>query len=42
MTLREFAQRYPSVVPLEELAVLNHVSDVDRELEAERALKRVS
>ena len=40
MTLKEFAKARPSVVPVDELAVLNHV-DADEKLEKGRAIKRV-
>jgi predicted Zn-dependent protease len=40
MTLREFADRYPSTVPLETLAIINETS-VDGLLEAGRPAKRV-
>ncbi len=41
MTLAEFADRYPSVVPLEELALLNQVPDGSAPLGAGRLMKRV-
>jgi predicted Zn-dependent protease len=40
MTLREFAQRYPSTVPLATLAIINQVGESDR-LEPGRLVKRV-
>jgi predicted Zn-dependent protease len=40
MSLREFAERYPSTVPLETLAIINEVA-VDGTLEAGRPAKRV-
>ena len=40
MSLREFAQRYPSTVPLETLAIINETT-VDGTLEAGQPAKRV-
>ena len=41
MSLREFADRYPSGVPIEELALLNHVDDAAARIDAGTRLKRV-
>lgn len=41
MSLREFAERYPSTVDLETLARINAVESVDARLEAGRPVKRV-
>jgi hypothetical protein len=41
MTLAQFADRYGSAVPVEELAVINHVMDPSRPLEAGTLLKHV-
>jgi predicted Zn-dependent protease len=41
LSLAEFNRAYPSVIPLEELAVLNQVTDVNATLEAGTLLKRV-
>jgi predicted Zn-dependent protease len=40
-TLGEFVERYPSVVPLERLAVINHLPDASAQLEAGSLVKRV-
>ena len=40
MTLRDFAQRFPSVVPVEELALLNQTT-VDATLPAGSRVKQV-
>jgi predicted Zn-dependent protease len=42
MTLSQFNQRYPSAVPLKELAVINQVEDANSRLPAGSMLKRVS
>ncbi len=41
-TLAEFAQRHKSTVPVEQLAVLNHVPDANTRLAAGTLVKRVS
>jgi predicted Zn-dependent protease len=41
MSLADFAERYPSTVPLEELAVINQVDDAARPLPSGRGMKRV-
>lgn len=41
MTLAEFNQRYPSVVPLTELAIINQVDDASSTLPAGSLVKRV-
>jgi predicted Zn-dependent protease len=40
-TLAEFAERYPSAVPVEQLAVINHVPSGSARLEAGTLVKRV-
>lgn len=41
MTLAEFAQRYPSAVPLAELAIVNQVEDTSKPLPAGTLLKQI-
>jgi predicted Zn-dependent protease len=41
MTLGEFAERYPSVIPVDELAVINQVEGSDSRLDANAEVKRV-
>jgi predicted Zn-dependent protease len=41
MTLAEFASRYPSTSPLEELALINHVADGESRLAAGAEVKRI-
>lgn len=42
MNLEEFARRYPSSVPLEQLALINQVRDTGAEVQAGTLLKRVT
>jgi len=42
MTLGEFARQHPSSVPIEELALLNHVADANATLPAGSRVKRVT
>jgi hypothetical protein len=41
MTLEQFNSRYPSTIPLVELAIINEVEDPATPLQAGRTLKRV-
>ena len=40
-TLREFVERYPSAVPVGQLAVINHLPDGSARLQAGALIKRV-
>jgi predicted Zn-dependent protease len=42
MTFTEFAQRYPSSVPLDEVRLANQVTDASQRLAAGRLMKRVT
>jgi predicted Zn-dependent protease len=41
MTLSAYNERYPSVIPLEELALINHVTSASTRIPAGTLLKRV-
>jgi predicted Zn-dependent protease len=42
MSLEQFARQYPSAVPIHELALINHVTDVNARIASGTRLKRVS
>jgi predicted component of type VI protein secretion system len=42
MSLAEFAQRYPSTIPVAELAILNQVEDANKPLPAGTFVKQVT
>ena len=42
MTLAEFAQRYPSTIPLAELAIVNQVEDPNKPIPAGTLVKQVT
>ena len=42
MTLAEFAQRYPSTIPLAELAIVNQIEDPNKAMPAGTPVKQVS
>jgi len=42
MTLAEFAQRYPSAIPVAELAILNQVESTSAQIPAGTLLKQVA
>jgi predicted Zn-dependent protease len=41
MTLQQFNQQYPSVIPIEELAIINQLEDASSVVQAGRTMKRV-
>lgn len=42
MSFEQFASRYPSSIPIEELALINHVDDVNAPIDAGTRLKQVT
>jgi hypothetical protein len=42
MTLAEFAQRYPSSIPIAELGIVNQVENANAPLPAGTALKQIA